>query len=150
TNILDNATAVWVTDGDYAGKVYGLDPASKVVVDDVTLGSHTLVEVALPPVQVRAATTGPITLASTITTIDGVSLSGNGAAGSDPVLVKDQGSAEAGIYYANTGGAMTNARSPEPLTPNRTVRVSEGTVNAHGHHKIVTQGVVKLGTTAPV
>lgn len=94
--------------------------------------------------QVRVATTASITISNPGTsTIDGVTM----VAG-DLVLVKNNGTDD-GIYFWN-GSSSAMTRSPEPLSPNRTARVSEGTTNAHGHYKIVAQGVIKLGTTAPV
>jgi hypothetical protein len=55
-NVLDNATLIWVTNGDaYGGSVWGVDPADVIKVDAT---GHTLSRVALPPVQARAATPG--------------------------------------------------------------------------------------------
>lgn len=85
----------------------------------------TFAEVVVPPVQARCATIANINLASTITSLDGVDLSGSnntGLAGSDIVLVKNQTTAsENGLYWANTGGAMV--RCAEPLVPSRAVAI---------------------------
>lgn len=79
----------------------------------------------------------------------GVALVGDGAAGSDIVLVKDQNDpTENGLYWANTGGPLTNARCTEPLVPSRAVAVSEGNRNAHTCHTLVTQGATTPGVTA--
>jgi polygalacturonase len=155
SNTLDNNTLIPVTNGNtYAGTCWGIDPG-KIVTVSLSNGTggtnHTLTRVALPPVQAKCATTGNINLASTWTSIDGVSLNytnnkNTGAAGSDIVLVKDQTTAsENGLYWANASGAM--ARCTEPLPPNRNIAVSEGTTNAHALLAIVTQGAISLGTT---
>ena len=121
-NILDNAVIIPVTNGNtYAGTVWGVDPAAVIKVGTT---AHTLTQVALPPVQARAASTANINLASTTTTLDGVSLVGNGLAGSDIILLKDQtNGSENGLYWANTGGALTSARTSEPLPPSRMVLI---------------------------
>jgi len=143
-NALDNATVVWVTGGTLrGGTVWGVDPAQQVVVDTT---AHNLTRVSLPPVQCRCATTADINLASTHTSIDGVTLVGNGTAGSDIVLVKDQTTpAENGVYWANTGGAMV--RCSEPLVAGRRANVSQGERNAHAPFEIVTQGAITPGAT---
>jgi hypothetical protein len=140
----DTATLVPVTNGNvYGGTVWGIDPAQVVTVGTT---AHTLTRISLPPIQARCATTVNINLASTITTIDAVSVVGNGTQGSDLVLVKNQSTAaQNGVYWANTSGPMV--RTTEPLPPLRRVAVSQGTVNAHCLFELVNQGAVVLGTT---
>jgi hypothetical protein len=154
TNVFDNATLIAVTNGtNYAGTCWGMDPAQVVTVD--TTG-QTLTRVALPPVQARVASEGiNYALGSTFTSFDGVStgstppLQGNGLAGSDIVLLKDQTDpTENGLYWVNTGGALTGKRCSEPLVPSRGVRISEGTQNAQTRWIVVTQGAITVGTTA--
>ena len=90
---------------------------------------HKLTRVSLPPLQLKAASTANLASLSSVTSIDGVSLTGDGNPGSDLILLKDQTTAaDNGIYWANTSGAM--ARADEPLVPNRAVLVSEGDLNA--------------------
>lgn len=141
---LDNATIVWVTGGTArGGTVWGIDPGKRVSVGTT---DHDLTRVSLPPVQCRAATTENLDLGDTHATIDGVALVGEGDAGSDIVLVKDQTTAsQNGLYWANTGGPM--ARCTEPLTPTRRVLVSEGDRNAHSRYELVTQGPITPDTT---
>jgi len=144
-NILDNATVIWVTGGaTRAGTVWGLD-AAKIVTVGTT--PHNLTRVSLPPVQARAATVDNINLASPLTTpLDGVTLVGDGRAGSDVVLVKDQTTAsENGLYWANSAGAMP--RCSEPIPAARTVLVSEGDRNVHTEWVCNAQGAIVLGKT---
>jgi hypothetical protein len=144
-NVLDNATLIPVTNGNtYAGTVWGVARAGVITVDTT---SHRLTKVALPPVQARAATTVSILLTNTWTTIDNVSLVGNGLVGSDIVLVKHQTTpSQNGLYWANTTGTM--ARTSEPLVPSREILVSEGAANAHTRFVLVTQAAITPGTTS--
>ena len=144
-NSFDNATIVWVKGGSArGGTVWGIDPAAVVTID--TTGFE-LTRVSLPPVQCRAATTGNISIGGTHTEIDGVTLVGNGAAGSDIVLVKDQSDpTKNGLWWANTGGAMN--RCSEPLVPGRAVVVVGGNSNAHSRFELTTGGPIVPGTTS--
>ncbi len=147
-NALDNATLIWVQNGNtYAGTCWGVDRAKAIVVDTT---AFSLTRVALPPVQAKAASPGTnVTLSAPTTSLDGVSLIGNGSEGSDIILLKNQTTpSQNGLYWANTGGALTSAQTSEPLTPERVVRVSQGTVNAHTEWAIVTQLPIQIGTTA--
>ena len=101
--------------------------------------------VALPPVQARAATTTNVNLASTLPTIDGVLLNGNGSDSSDIVLVKDQTTAsQNGLYWANSGGPMVRANVP--LVPSRSIQISEGITNAHSDWALAAKGPILVGT----
>jgi hypothetical protein len=166
SNNLDNATLIWVQGNASAsgstltGTCWGIEPAQTVIVDNITTGLHTLTRVVLPPVQARAATEGAsgtvhnVTTYTSYTSIDGVTLTGNGKAGSDIVVVNDQalsggaGAQYNGLYWANTTSAVM-ARCSEPLIPGRAVIVGgEGAANAHAQYVIPQQGnVISLGTT---
>lgn len=99
---------------------------------------------------VRAATTANGTLATAYangSTIDGVTL-----ATGDRILLKNQTSgAENGIYTVNASGAPTRAVDADgtgEITPNTTVYVSEGTVNADTAWTVTNNGTITIGTTA--
>lgn len=101
---------------------------------------------------VRAATTGPLTIASDLENgdvVDGVTL-----ATGDRVLVKDQSSgAENGIYVVQASGAAvraTDADSSAEVTAGLFTFVSEGTVNADSGWVLTTNDTITLGTTALV
>jgi len=147
-NSYDNATLIWVTNGNtLAGTVWGVDPAKVITVDTT---NHALTQVSLPPVLARAATTANISLSAMPPNIDGVTnfVSNNGGTGSDVVLVKDQTiPSQNGLYWANTVGSAMQ-RTTEPLPPTLQIHVSEGTINAHTRHELVTQGAITLDTTA--
>jgi hypothetical protein len=154
TNVLDNAVLIWVQGGDtFAGSCWGIDPAQVITVD--TTG-HTLTRVVLPPVQARLASEGTsYTLSSAITSVDGITtsstppLQGNGAQGSDIILLKDQATpSDNGLYWVNTSGAQ--ARCSEPLIPGRAVIIGgEGATNAHAQYVLPQQGnLVQVGTTS--
>jgi hypothetical protein len=94
---------------------------------------------------VRAATTANITL-SAPQTVDGVSV----IAG-DRVLVKDQSTgANNGIYVVAAGAwtRATDADSSAEVTPNMSVFVEEGTVNADTQWRLTTNATITLGSTA--
>src|SRR5262249_36819424 len=79
----------------------------------------------------------------------GVAIVGDGTAGSDIILLQDQTDpTENGLYWANTGGALTAKRCSEPLVPGRAVIVSEGDRNAHTRYELVTQGAIVPDTTS--
>jgi hypothetical protein len=134
---------IWVTGGvTFIGTVWGLDPAGTVIVDTT---SHTLTRVALPPIQARAASTANLASLSSVTTIDGVALAGNGLAGSDTVVLKNQTTtSQNGLYWANPTGAMCAAT--EPVVPNRPIRVAEGASNAHTEWTVLTANPMSVGT----
>jgi phage-related tail fiber protein len=99
---------------------------------------------------VRAATTGPGTLASAFangSTIDGVTL-----ATGDRILIKDQASgAENGIYVVAASGAPTRAADADAggeITGGMAVFVEEGTTNADTGWLLSNNGAVTIGTTA--
>ncbi len=75
-----------------------------------------------------------------------VQLRGDGEAGSDIVLVKNQTTrSQNGFYWAKTTGTME--RCTEPLVPNRVALVSEGARNAHTRYELTNQGPIVRGTT---
>ena len=88
-------------------------------------------------------TTGSITLSGT-QTIDGVSV----VAG-DRVLVKNQGSADNGIYDVASGSwtRSVDADSDEKVTAGMFVFVEEGSVNADAGFVLTNDGTITLGTT---
>src|ERR1700733_7336310 len=97
--------------------------------------------------EVRTATTENITLTG-IPEIDGVAL----VAG-DRVLVKDQSTpSENGVYVCQGlirwGRATDFATGTASVTPELTVRVSEGLVNAHTQWFLANQGAINVGTTS--
>jgi len=94
---------------------------------------------------VRAATTGPITLANT-QVIDGVSL-----ADGDRVLVKNQADASTnGIYDVVDGAAWTRSSDfdePYEVTANAYTFVEEGTENGDNGFVLTTDDPLTLGTS---
>jgi hypothetical protein len=93
---------------------------------------------------VRVASTSNVTTAGLIT-IDGIALSTG-----DRVLLKDQTNAvENGVWVCDTGAWSRAAdfATGFSVTPEVTVRVSEGSVHAHSEWTLFTQGVVNVGTT---
>src|SRR5215831_16507152 len=96
---------------------------------------------------VRLATTTNVTLSGLGTDVDGVTL-GTG----DRILVKDQNTpSDNGIYFAATGSwtrATDFGTGTSSATPEATIRVSEGALNAHTEWSLVTQGTINVGTTA--
>src|SRR5579883_1488805 len=137
-NVIDNATLIWVQAGStYAGTCWGLDPAQVVTVDTT---NHTLMKVALPPVQARLGSQTDVTISSPGTTIDGIT-----ANVGDVIALLAQtsgnGAADNGVYLFN-GSASAMTRTSEPLVPNRIVRISEGNTLAHTEFALVTQGAV--------
>jgi hypothetical protein len=99
---------------------------------------------------VRAATTGPITLASALENGDTLDTTVTLATG-DRVLVKDQSTAsENGIYVVNATGAPTRATdfdSNAEVTPGAFTFVEEGTVNADSGWVLTNNGTVNVGVT---
>ena len=98
---------------------------------------------------VRAATTGPITLATGLEngdTLDGVTL-----ATFNRILVKDQADAtENGIYVVAASGAptrSTDADTAAEITASFAVFVEEGTANADSGWTLTNNGSVTIGTT---
>lgn len=101
---------------------------------------------------VRAATTGPATLATDFEngdTLDGVTL-----ATGDRILIKDQSSgAENGIYTVNASGAPTRATDADSTAEwpfNVFVFVREGTTNADTGWVTTNDTAITLNTTAIV
>lgn len=95
----------------------------------------------------RAATTANIPNISTTSpgpSIDNVPLNVN-----DVVLVKDQtNAAENGLYlWKGNPPANPMVRTGDTIVPEMNVRVSEGDLNAHGLHALVTQGAITVGRT---
>jgi hypothetical protein len=100
---------------------------------------------------VRAATTGPITLATGLENGDTLDTTVTLATG-DRVLVKDQSTAsENGIYVVNATGAPTRATdfdSTAEVTPGAFTFVEEGTLNADSGWVLTTNGTITVGSTA--
>jgi hypothetical protein len=101
---------------------------------------------------VRAATTTNGTLATAYANgqvIDGVTL-----ATGDRVLLKDQTTgSENGLWLVNASGAptrTTDADGASEVTPNTTVFVAEGTVNADTAWTVTNNTAITLGTTSIV
>lgn len=97
---------------------------------------------------VRVATTGNLSPfpPTNLLPVDGVALNAG-----DRVLVKDQQNAsQNGIWVAAAGVAWDRASDVNTsalMTPEMTVRVSEGTSNAHTEWFLRTQNPITLGTT---
>lgn len=101
---------------------------------------------------VRVATTGPVTLATSLEngdTLDGVTL-----ATGDRILVKDQSTAsENGVYVVNSSGAPTRATdfdSSAEVTPGAFTFVEEGTANGDSGWVLTNNGSITVGTTGLV
>lgn len=101
---------------------------------------------------VRAATTGPITIATGLEdgdTVDGVTL-----ATGNRVLVKDQSTAsENGIYVVNASGAPTRATDFDDnaeVTGGAFTFVEEGTANGDSGFVLTNNGAITVGTTGLV
>lgn len=99
---------------------------------------------------VRAATTGPLTIATDLEAGDTLDTTVTLVAG-DRVLVKNQSSAaENGIYVVQTSGAAVRATdfdSTAEVTPGAFTFVEEGTVNADSGWVLTTNGTITVGTT---
>lgn len=80
-----------------------------------------------------------------------ITVDGQASAAGDRILVKDQTSAaQNGVWIAQTG-TWTRAGDPNPATEianEMTVRVSEGSRNAHTEWTLNAQGAIAVGTTA--
>ena len=125
------------------------DVGKRIVVAGAGVAGADLVTTiaAYTSISVVKLTTGCSTsVAGVNVSYGGVLLVGNGAAGSDIVLVKSQSTpSENGLYWANTGGSMS--RCTEPLVPSRVVHVSEGEANAHKRFGLATHGAIVPGAT---
>ena len=99
---------------------------------------------------VRAATTGPITIATDLEAGDVLDTTVTLVAG-DRVLVKNQSTAsENGIYVVQPSGAAVRAtdfNSSETVSPGAFTFVEEGTVNADSGWVMTTDGTITVGTT---
>jgi hypothetical protein len=99
---------------------------------------------------VRAATTGPITIATQLENGDTLDTSVTLATG-DRVLVKDQSTAsENGIYTVNATGAPTRATdfdTTAEVTPGAFTFVEEGTANGDSGWVLTNNGTITVGTT---
>jgi hypothetical protein len=99
---------------------------------------------------VRAATTGPITIATDLEAGDTLDTTVTLVAG-DRVLVKDQSTAsENGIYIVQPSGAPVRAGdfdSTEEVTPGAFTFVEEGTENGDAGFVVITDGTITVGTT---
>lgn len=142
-NLLTPGTFLTLTDtpGSFAG-----ESGTRVVVNNA---EDALVFEGTPvkdPVVV--ATTASLTLATDVEAgdaIDGVTL-----AEFDRVLIKDQGSAEDGIYRVEASGAPTRTDDlddDKDAVLGFTVAVNEGTVNAQKWFQLTNIAAVTIGTT---
>ena len=99
---------------------------------------------------VRAATTGPVNLATDLENGDTLDTTVTLATG-DRVLVKNQSTAsENGIYTVNASGAPTRATdfdSSAEVTPGAFTFVEEGTLNADSGWVLTTDGSITVGST---
>lgn len=99
---------------------------------------------------VRAATTGPLTIATNLEAGDTLDTSVTLVAG-DRVLVKDQSTAsENGIYVVQASGAAVRATdfdSNDEVTPGAFTFVEEGTLNADSGWVLTTNGTINVGVT---
>lgn len=99
---------------------------------------------------VRAATTGPINLATDLENGDTLDTTVTLATG-DRVLVKNQTTAsENGIYVVQASGAAVRATdfdSNAEVTPGAFTFVEEGTVNADSGWVVATNGTINVGVT---
>ena len=102
---------------------------------------------------VRAATTGPINIASDLEPGDTIDTTVTLAEG-DRVLVKNQSTAsENGIYVVQASGTATRATdfdSTAEVTPGAFTFVEEGSTNADSGWVLATNGVITIGTTGLV
>lgn len=100
---------------------------------------------------VRAATTGPINLATDLEAGDTLDTTVTLVAG-DRVLVKNQSTAsENGIYVVQASGAAVRATdfdSNAEVTPGAFTFVEEGTANADSGWVVTTDGTINVGVTA--
>lgn len=118
------------------------DVANKAYVDAARLGLDV-------KDSVRAATTAPITIASTSSgsVVDGVTL-----ATGDRLLVKNQSTgSENGIYVVQATGSLVRAtdfNDSATATPGAFTFVEEGTTNADSGWVVTTNGTITVGTTA--
>lgn len=99
---------------------------------------------------VRAATTGPLTIATDLEAGDVLDTNVTLVAG-DRVLVKDQSTAsENGIYVVQASGAAVRAAdfdSNAEVTPGAFTFVEEGTLNADSGWVLTTNGTINVGVT---
>ena len=102
---------------------------------------------------VRAATTGPVTLASDLEAGDTLDTNVTLVAG-DRILVKDQSTAsENGIYTVNASGAptrATDADSDAEVTAGMFTFVEEGATNADSGWVLTTNNPISVGSTGLV
>jgi hypothetical protein len=100
---------------------------------------------------VRAATTGPINIATDLENGDTLDTTVTLATG-DRVLVKNQSTAsENGIYVVQASGAAVRATdfdSNAEVTPGAFTFVEEGTVNADSGWVVTTNGTINVGVTS--
>ena len=150
---LDNATASNTNSTlvlrDSSGRFQATSPSA-----DADVATKAYVDAARSGLDVkasvRAATTGPGTLASSFangSVIDNVTL-----ATGDRILIKDQSTgSENGIYTVNATGAptrATDADSNTEVTPGLFTFVEEGTANADSGWVLTNNGSITLGSTA--
>ena len=99
---------------------------------------------------VRAATTGPLTIATDLEAGDTLDTTVTLVAG-DRVLVKDQSTAsENGIYVVQSSGAAVRATdfdSSDEVTPGAFTFVEEGTENGDSGWVVITDGAITVGSS---
>lgn len=127
------------------------DVGKRVIIAGAGAAAADLVAVITAYASEGEVTISP-TASTTVSPADvtfGVAIEGNGAFGSDIVLVKDQAAREEnGLYCANTSGAMI--RCSEPIVPGRAMAVSEGVKNQHRRFSVATKGPITLDDTGIV
>lgn len=138
--------------GDLAvsGKIYSnsAEVATKSYVDAVKTGLDVKDSVRVATTSTSGANAdGSITLGSSTTSIDGVTLQ-NG----DRVLVKNQTNAvQNGIYVVNTSGSWSRAEDANEVaevSSGMFVFVEEGSVNADSGWVLTTDGSITVGSSA--
>ena len=144
-----DATASTLAKRDANGRLKVADPtdpahaATKSYVDAARSGLDV-------KQSVRAATTGPVNLATDLENGDVLDTTVTLATG-DRVLVKNQSTAsENGIYTVNASGAPTRATdfdSSAEVTPGAFTFVEEGTLNADSGWVLTTDGAITVGST---
>jgi hypothetical protein len=145
TTTLTCATSLPFTPAD-AGKPIVVAGAGPVAPDGAATDLITTIATYVSRSTVILSSACITTVAGAAVSFGGVSVSGDGAAGSDIILVKDQATAsQNGFYWANTAGVML--RCSEPLVPGRDAIVSEGESNAHLRFELTTQGAIVPDTT---
>lgn len=148
-NATADATALALVQRDASGNFKAATPTDAAHV--ATKGYVDAARSGLDVKQsVRAATTGPLTIATDLEAGDTLDTTVTLVAG-DRVLVKDQSTAsENGIYVVQETGAAVRAEdfdSTAEVTPGAFTFVEEGTENGDSGWVVITDGTITVGTT---